>query len=121
MMLADLSFESRDGIVVARIDGEIDLSNAGQIGAAVALQVTNQTLGVAIDFSGLRYIDSAGIQVLYNLRKRLKERGQGLRLVVPSTSIIRRTLDLVDVPRTIGILETTEAAVADLASGSTRA
>jgi anti-anti-sigma factor len=120
MMLADLAVESHDGVVVARIEGEVDLSNARQIGAAVARHVTNQTLGVTIDLSHLRYIDSAGIEILYDLRKRLKERGQGMRLVVPAGSVILRTLDLVDMPRTIGMLETAEAAVADLASGSPR-
>jgi hypothetical protein len=52
--------------------------------------------------------------MLFELRRHLATRGQALRLVVPPGAVIARTLELMAVPRTIGVEETPEAALESL-------
>ena len=80
--LAHVAVERHDGAVLARLSGEIDLSNA----SAVEDQVTGGVAGataVAVDLSGLRYLDSAGLALLSRLAGRLAALAGSLRLVVP--------------------------------------
>jgi anti-anti-sigma factor len=116
MSLADLRVAFHDRVVVASLEGEIDMSNARRLGVSIADQVTNDAIGLAIDLTDVRYIDSAGIQVIYELNDRLQSRGQQLRLVVRPDSVIARTLDLVDASSTIGIVDATETAVSAMTS-----
>jgi anti-sigma B factor antagonist len=120
MNLVDLQVESHNDVVIARIEGEIDMSNANALGDSLTNRVTNDPLGLVIDMTGVRYIDSAGIQLVYELSERLKSRGQGLRLVVPPDSVIARTLDLVNASDVIGVVDSADTAVATLSAPSER-
>jgi anti-anti-sigma factor len=112
--LADIRFEPADGIVVAHLQGEVDMSNAHELGAAIAAELGNAAMGVVIDLTEVTYLDSAGIHVVYELRERIQRRGQDIRLVVAPESPIETALDYADVPRTIGVAHSVEAALADL-------
>jgi anti-sigma B factor antagonist len=111
---ADVSFDTIGPVVVARLEGEIDMSNANELGAAISSRVPSHALAVVLDLGAVDYIDSAGIHVVYELRESLKRRGQEIRLVVPSESPIAATLQYADVPRTVGAAATVHAAIADL-------
>jgi anti-anti-sigma factor len=111
---ADVRFETIGGVVVARLEGEIDMSNAGELGAAITARVTPDASAVVLDLGAVDYLDSAGIHVVFELRERLAHRGQKIRLVVPPGSPIATTLDYADVPRALGAAETVKAAIADV-------
>jgi anti-sigma B factor antagonist len=115
MAMADLSIETVGEIVVARLDGEIDMSNAGEIGEALSRAMFNEALGLVVDLSDVIYLDSAAIQVIFEVRQRLDTRGQQIRLVIPSDSPIAETLRVADVPAAIGADETPEAALQSIA------
>ena len=51
-----------DGGQVLTVDGEIDMSNAGQLGDALALA---GAAPVVIDLTAVGYLDSAGLTVLF--------------------------------------------------------
>jgi anti-sigma B factor antagonist len=110
MRLADFSIELVDRIVVVRLVGEVDMSNAGELGSVISDRVTNEMLGLALDVTNLEYIDSAGIQLVFELRTQLKNRGQEMRLVVPAGATIAKTLQIVDIPRIVGVSESTQEA-----------
>jgi anti-anti-sigma factor len=116
MRLADLRFETVDGILVAHIDGEIDASNAADLGIAIARELSNDTLGLVLDLAEVEYLDSAGIHLIYRLRARLASRGQDVRLVVVPTSPIADALRFAGVMGTVGAAETPEAALEGLRS-----
>jgi anti-anti-sigma factor len=111
---ADVSFDTIGPVVVARLEGEIDMSNANELGAAITSRVPSDALAVVLDLGAVDYIDSAGIHVVYELRESLKRRGQEIRLVVPSESPIATTLQYADVPRAVGAADTVQAAIAEL-------
>jgi anti-anti-sigma factor len=112
--LADLRVEALDRVVVARLEGETDTSNASELGSAVTARVPSDALAVVLDLGAVDYLDSAGIHVVFELRERLSRRGQEIRLVVPSGSPIATALHYADVPRAVGAAETVKAAIADV-------
>jgi anti-anti-sigma factor len=114
--LADLNFEARGGVVVAHLAGEVDMSNVTDVGIALKKSVTNDAVGLVVDLAELRYIDSAGIQLVYELRELLRTRGQELRLVVPQGSTVADALDFANVRSVIRSTATTESAVLELDS-----
>jgi anti-sigma B factor antagonist len=115
MAMADVNVETVGEIVVASVDGEIDMSNATEIGETVSRAVFNEAVGLVIDLSEVDYLDSAAIQVIFELHERLEVRGQRFRLVIAPDSPIAETLRVADVPAAIGADETPEAALQSMA------
>jgi anti-anti-sigma factor len=114
MTLADLDIEMVRDVVVAHVDGEIDMSNANELGEALSRQMSNEALALVIDLTDVIYLDSAAIQVIFSLRERLRTRGQQIRLVVAPTSPITDALRIAGVPGAVGVHETRDAALRDL-------
>jgi anti-sigma B factor antagonist len=111
--LGDVQFSDHERVVVARLTGEIDLSNADGIEAAIAEAMPNHVLALILDVSALGYLDSAGIHLIYKLREKLRARGQTLRLVIPPDSPANDALRLAGVSRHVDTAETLEAAMAE--------
>src|SRR3954449_7479099 len=114
-MLADVNFEEHAGSPVARIRGEIDMSNVGELSVALQNAVVQTAAGLVIDFSRTEYLDSAGLHFIFELGKRLRDRGQRLYLVVPPGSPVAAVLDIVNVEALAPRCETLEAALERLA------
>ena len=49
----------------------------------------NEALALVLDIDGYRYLDSAAIEVLFDVSRRLGRRRQELRLVVPESPLGR--------------------------------
>ena len=115
MRLADVQFRSDDdGVVVARITGEIDLSNGEELGAALMDAISNDTLGLVVDLSEVEHLDSAGIQLIYRLRETLRARGQTLQLVIPGRCAAHDALRLAGASSHIQMAEAVEDAIGQL-------
>jgi anti-sigma B factor antagonist len=104
MMLADIRFSQRGAALVGHVRGELDLSNAEEIGASIIENTPSEATGVVLDLSEVEYLDSAGIYVLYGLLEHLRARGKTLILVVPDASPVSDAL------RLAGVESHTEAA-----------
>ena len=113
MKLADIHFSEHERVVVARLTGEIDLSNADSIEGAIVEATPNHALALILDVSALDYLDSAGIHLIYKLREKLRARGQALRLVIPADSPANDALRLAGVSRNIATADSLEAAMAE--------
>jgi len=109
---AEVAIERRGGTIVARLSGEVDMTNATRVREELLVSVPNDALALVIDLDGCRYLDSAAIEVVFDLARRLGRRRQGLRLVVPPTSPLRRVLTLTEVDSVAPIHETLDAALA---------
>ncbi|MCK2221984.1 STAS domain-containing protein [Actinomadura sp. ATCC 31491] len=57
-----------DGTSVLAVTGEIDMSNAGVLDDAL----TRTTGSVLVDLSGVEYLDSAGLTVLFTHAERIR-------------------------------------------------
>lgn len=109
--LAELEIEEQDGVHVARLDGELDLSNVTDVGDALASAMDEEATGLVVDMSSVRHIDSAGVRMLFDLRRRLGQRRQELALAVPTEARIRDVLDLAAVGATIPLFAELPAAI----------
>jgi stage II sporulation protein AA (anti-sigma F factor antagonist) len=110
--LAQLDFERRDDVVVARIAGELDLSNVHDIGDALNAAVTSDVRGLVLDLSALDHLDSAGVRLIFDLRSRLATARQQVTAVVPDGAPIREILELAAVPATVPVFASLAQAVA---------
>jgi anti-anti-sigma factor len=109
-----VSFSSDGDIVVASLRGEIDMSNAGEIGETIGRALTNDAMALVLDLTAVEYVDSAGIHVIYELHERLRTRGQDIRVVIAPDALIAEALRLADVPRAVGAEASVEAALVSL-------
>jgi anti-anti-sigma factor len=112
--LAEIRFERRDGVPVACVSGQIDLSNRAEVDDALTREIGNVDHGLVVDLTGVGYVDSAGVTLLFALAERLRDRGLQLRLVVPEENRIRRVLDLVDIGSVAQMDGSVDEAVAPL-------
>jgi anti-anti-sigma factor len=114
--LADVTVDLVDGVHVARVRGEIDLSNAeGLLEVVLEPAVSRPGPGVVVDLSQTTYIDSAGIRELFELRERLEALGQRVRVVVPEDATITRVLELANADASLDIDATLPQALKALA------
>jgi anti-anti-sigma factor len=116
--LAELSFETAGNVVVGRIEGEIESVNAEELGTALAGKLPSDMAGLVIDLSRVTYLDSVGIEFLFDLARRLRTHRQRLRLVVPTDAPMRRVLELCDIERAAPIHATVEGALESLGEPS---
>src|SRR5689334_15663242 len=86
LMLADVRLIHSGRAMIAHLSGEVDISNADKLRTAITEATPNQSLALVFDLSEIDYLDSAGIQLIYQLRADLRARGQSLRLVIPASS-----------------------------------
>lgn len=113
--LADLELELGDGLVVARVAGEIDSSNASELRVALLDALSNNVRGMVLDLTEVSYLDSTGIALVFELARGLEARRQALRLAVSSNGPVRRVLELCAVASVAPIDEDAESAVETLA------
>lgn len=114
-MLADVRLEEATGGPVAHIRGEIDMSNVTDLGLTLQNAVAQSAAGLVIDFTETQYLDSAGLHFIFDLAKRLRDRGQRLYLAVPPACPVGAVLDIVNVEHMAPRCETVEGALERLA------
>jgi anti-anti-sigma factor len=102
--LAYVSVESSGSVPVARVEGEIDLSNVAEtLEALLAASASAAGAGMVLDLSGVAYLDSAGVRLLFDLGRRLHALGRRLVVVVPDEAPIRRILQIARVDAAVEI------------------
>jgi anti-anti-sigma factor len=111
MTLADVQITLARHALIARLSGEIDMSNAEEMGATVIGATPTEASGVVLDLSAVEYLDSAGIYVVYGMRASLQARGQSLILVIPPDSPVHDALRLSGADRPGEIAGTVEEAL----------
>lgn len=77
------------GIPIVSVSGELDSSNAASLEATVASIAAGHTERLVFDFSGLQFMDSAGIAVLVGVAAKVK----AVQLREPSQAV-RRVIEL---------------------------
>lgn len=109
-----ISITIHGDVPVARVEGEIDLSNIGEVHSAVAAAVTNATRAFVVDLSGTTYLDSRGVHFLFELAERMARSQQRFSVVVPAGAPIRKLLVLTHLDQVVPIHESLADAVGPL-------
>jgi anti-anti-sigma factor len=108
-LLADIVLDEREGVPVAGIRGEVDVSNAGDLGNRLHAFVPNSALGLVLDLTETTYFDSSGVRLLFDLGERLRQRQQELRVVVAGGSFLADLLAIIN----FAVFAPVEVSVAD--------
>jgi anti-anti-sigma factor len=104
----------RDGVVVARVSGELDVAGADRTGRTISEAVPNSARGLVVDLSGLDFIDSSGVAMMFMLSRRLTSRRQALRCVAPEGSAVARVLEIVEFDRAAPVDADLDSALAGI-------
>ena len=94
---AEIAIAHSGNAIVAGLAGEIDMTNADYVREELTTAVPNDAHALVVDLTHTHYLDSAAIELLFELARRLGRRRQQLRLVVPATSPLTSLLTLTDV------------------------
>nr|WP_221376577.1 STAS domain-containing protein [Actinoplanes polyasparticus] len=88
-----VTFSTLGDAELVSLTGEIDLSNAPEIGKAIVERI-EKAGKVLIDLTTVSFLDSAGVRLLDALIGDLNDHGKPARLVVGETGAARMTLQL---------------------------
>jgi anti-sigma B factor antagonist len=116
--LATFRVIERGSVVRAAVTGEIDMSNAADLGAAIVDEIPNDAAGMVLSLDEVTFIDSSGIRLLLGLVGRFRWRGQRLAIVAPAGSKVRRVIELAGAADALAIEGSDELAVARVEDGS---
>ncbi len=114
MTLADVTYTEQGQILLVDVRGEVDMSNADALRAAIERRIAESARGTVLDLTGLAYIDSTGIQLIFHLEARLHDRGQRLGVVLPEGSMAHDALRYAGVLGRVAVFETADGALAGL-------
>jgi anti-anti-sigma factor len=108
---AQIAVDQVDGWAVARVDGELDMTNCDFVRGELIRAVSGEAEGMVVDLTGTLYLDSAAIELLFELARRLGRRRQQLRIVLPTGSPLQRVIQLTDVKAVAPIHPTLQEAL----------
>jgi len=110
----DVQLERNDSVPVARLRGEIDVTQAPRLCQRLLSEVGPDDIGLVVDLTEVRYMESAGVRVLFKLAEVLRGRGLRLGVVVPPGNVVERVLTIVDLASVADVRRTVEFAVAGI-------
>jgi anti-anti-sigma factor len=108
--------ERDDDIVVARLSGELDISVAERTGKRIAEGVPSSARGVVVDTSGLEFMDSSGVSMLFSLARQVGSHRQELRVVAPEGRPVARVLQIVEFDRAAPVHADLDSALGEMAT-----
>ena len=118
-MSRGVEISRRDDVVIARLDGDIDLANTPTVSATILEAVPNDAMGLVIDLTGVRYIDSVGIRMLFTFVRSLHASRQGMAIAVPTDSPVQKLLKITHLDEATEFRDTVDAAIMALRESGT--
>lgn len=88
MALTVTAQNDRDSVVV-KVEGEVDVSNAGELREKLDQALATDAKTIVVDLSQVPYIDSTGIGVLVGTAHRAKDKGAEAIVSKPQYNVAR--------------------------------
>ena len=98
-------------VPVARLPTDVDAANVAMLAERLAASVSQQGRELVVDLTNTRYVDSAGIDMLFRLGRRLGQRGVNLHVVIPPDSPLVRLAEIVSLPSALAVYGNVDEAV----------
>ena len=111
-MSANIEFDHRDSVGIARLSGDFDITQAGALREQLLGAVRNDDIGLVVDLTDARYVDSVGVSLLFELAERLEGRQLRFAVVVPPDGLVERVLTIVDLGSVAEVHSELDAALA---------
>lgn len=119
-MSRDFEIETGGPVLIAVLRGDVDMASIPTVSAHVLDALTKDTAGLVIDLSEVRYIDSAGVHMLFDLARRLEAGRQGMAITIGVSSPIRRLLEITNLDQVVAICPTRDDATSAAVEGARR-
>jgi anti-sigma B factor antagonist len=91
-----------DGYELLAVEGEIDIATAPRMIAALNEVLAEIESPLVVDLSSVVFMDSTGLALLMNARRRVVRRGQGFAIVCPPGPI-GRVFEIADMIETLRV------------------
>jgi anti-anti-sigma factor len=88
LISTELNIGRRDGYSVVALRGELDLSDAGYVGAALSAVAGRETW-IILDLTGLAFIDTSGAAELASCREQARDAGGDLLIAASQPQVVR--------------------------------
>jgi len=111
-----LTIERHGTVTVGRLSGEVDISHAPMLRDRLHRAVDNRQDGLVVDLTETTYLDSAVVNLLFELAESLATHQLRLAVVVPGGGLVERVLDIVNLAEVADLYRTLEEAVGALGS-----
>jgi anti-sigma B factor antagonist len=106
-----VSVRAGESHILVTLAGESDANNAQWLRDVLESEASKSVPCLIVDLSGLRFIDSAGVHVLIDVRAILRDHG-GELILVALQPVVARVLSLVGADQLIPVYADLDAALA---------
>jgi anti-sigma B factor antagonist len=101
-------------VIVARMPVEVEITQAPMLRGQLMQAVENRDLGLVIDLTATKYLDSSGVNMLFELGEVLAARQLRMAVVMPQGGLVERVVSIVDLGSAMPIHRDTESAVDEI-------
>lgn len=102
--------ESKNGLAVCHVDGEIDINSSPGIKKAFDKLISSKTPKMVINLSKVTYVDSSGLATLVEILKNMRSYGGRMRLSNMSPKI-KSLFEITKLEKLFEILASEEEAI----------
>ena len=88
-MALEVETKQLDSTSLISVTGEVDLYTSPELRSAIMDAVPAAAATVAVDLSGVRYMDSSGVATLVEGLRRCRDLDKVFKLVAPSTAVMK--------------------------------
>jgi anti-sigma B factor antagonist len=112
---APFTVESRTdrGLHMVSVAGELDQGTAPELRGALADALGDGASPVLVDLSDCNFIDSTGLSLLVEAKRRLGDERRRFGVCCPDPDV-RRLLELTGIDRAVGLFDTRDEAIEEL-------
>jgi anti-sigma B factor antagonist len=100
---------SEDGVELVLVEGEVDIATASKLISVLNSSVAEAIKSVVVDLTHVGFMDSTGLALLINARRRLSLRRKGFAVVCPPGQL-RRVFEITDMIDTLHVCPDWESA-----------
>ena len=104
-------------VAVVQCSGDLDIIRAPSVRNELMAAVDNRHAGLVVDLTGVSYLDSAGVNVLFEVADELRQHQLRMAVVIPPDSLVERVVALVDLNSVAPIQRDVEAAMKHVRDG----
>lgn len=107
----------QDGVTVAHLQGDIDLVGVPVIMGLLRERSRDSAVGLAVDLSEVRYLDSAAMHMLFQVAQELSVARKGMAVALPPDSPIGTLLRITSFHEVAKTYASLDEAVGSLKAG----
>jgi anti-anti-sigma factor len=101
-------------VIVARMPVEVEITQAPVLRGQLIQALENRDLGLVVDLTATEYLDSSGVNMLFEIGEGLAARQLRIAVVLPQGGLVERVVSIVDLGSAIPIHRDVESAVEEI-------